>query len=358
MSHGLSNDTTHMANHLFRSLAWLLAAGALAACSKENPVHEAASTQVSVQVGLNPGTRAMGDATSSVDRILILPFRKTSEAAPETASSYVPSYATAKELNINTFPARMLITNLNMTVGVTHRIVVVGYNSGDYTFNASSPENVAGRFSIGSASAPTTLANFHLRTVSPASVPEFFACVCEGFDGIPASIGKSFLPEEVHSVQGTLTRLASGVSVTVSDIPAFVTSVSLAAEQLVAATRPVIFASGDTEALPTVWQTPGDGGPRTLATAVPAGGTVVLEAFLLPTLDTRNTLLYLDIGLGSTSQRYTIQIPDLAGVSASNRITFAPNAVVRITGSYDNIDVGFTLANDIDLDDNAWDGLQ
>lgn len=29
-----------------------------------------------------------------------------------------------------------------------------------------------------------------------------------------------------------------------------------------------------------------------------------------------------------------------------------------MTGNYANINIGFTLAGNINLDDNAWDGLQ
>ena len=53
-----------------------------------------------------------------------------------------------------------------------------------------------------------------------------------------------------------------------------------------------------------------------------------------------------------------MKIPDNAGVVSANRITFDSNHWVKITGDYSAINLGFTLAGNINLDDNAWDGIQ
>ena len=76
-------------------------------------------------------------------------------------------------------------------------------------------------------------------------------------------------------------------------------------------------------------------------------------------LATRNTLLYLDVAYGTGfKERYTVKIPDQTGVVSGNRITFDSNHWVKITGDYSSINLGFTLSGNINLDDNAWDGIQ
>lgn len=80
--------------------------------------------------------------------------------------------------------------------------------------------------------------------------------------------------------------------------------------------------------------------------------------FMLPTLDARKTLLYLDVIYAGITEQYTVKIADVANVVSGNRIILSPNHWVRIDGDYNKINLGFTLSNNINLDDNAWDGIQ
>ena len=50
-------------------------------------------------------SRAPGDAALSVNRILILPFRKTDEASSNDAANFVTEYSAARQLDVNSFPA-------------------------------------------------------------------------------------------------------------------------------------------------------------------------------------------------------------------------------------------------------------
>lgn len=165
-------------------------------------------------------------------------------------------------------------------------------------------------------------------------------------------MGQTFKPSQVDNVKGTLTRLVSGLTIQVNNVPAYVNSMTLVAEQLVTAIRV-------TDAQPLAWQTAGDSGAKTLGVKAPVAGSVNFNLYMMPTQAARNTLLYLDVAYGTGfTERYTVKIADTPGVVASNRITFDPNNWVKITGSYSSINLGFTLANNINLDDNAWDGIQ
>ena len=127
---------------------------------------------------------------------------------------------------------------------------------------------------------------------------------------------------------------------------------TLVAEQLVTGIR-------TTDAVPLTWQTAGDGGVRILGTRTPVSGNVNFNLYMLPTTATRKTLLYLDVAYGNGfTERYTVKIPDSEGVVSGNRITFDSNHWVKIAGDYSAINPGFTLVGNINLDDNAWDGIQ
>ena len=64
-------------------------------------------------------SRALGDAALSVNRILILPFRKTDEALPNDAANFVPEYSAARQLDVNSFPA--VVTMLNLSAASTYQ---------------------------------------------------------------------------------------------------------------------------------------------------------------------------------------------------------------------------------------------
>lgn len=52
---------------------------------------------------------------------------------------------------------------------------------------------------------------------------------------------------------------------------------------------------------------------------------------------------------GIFTERYTVKLPDTPGVVSGNRIIFTPNHWVKVTGSYANINIGFTFAGNINL---------
>lgn len=332
--------------------AIMLLAFGLAACTAEdigNTVSvygESVPVEVSVQCD-GKITRAAGDTALSVNRILLLPFRKTDESLADIPANYVPDYANARQLNIKSFP--VIATKLNLLSTSTYRIMVLGYNRNDYDF--SNQTLATRRFDIGSASLPATLENVYVKPINPLNaVPEFFSCACTGYlNG--TSVGVAFKPAQVNQLKGTLKRIVSAFSLQVTNIPAYVNSLSLAAENVVTSTR-------ITDGNALQWQTAGDGAQRTLGTVQPVSGTVKFSYFLLSVPSARQTLFYLDVKYGIFTERYTVKIPDTAGVTSGNRFILTPNHWVRVTGNYSQIGLGFTLTDNINLDDNAWDGLQ
>lgn len=310
--------------------------------------NEEGIVSVNLEIGTDGNyTRAPGDAALSVNRILILPFRKTNEALSNVPANFVPDYSAAKQLNVSSFP--VVATRLNLSAASTYQLVIIGYNQNDYDF--ANPSNPARRFNIGSTLTPATLANLYLQPVNAPVVPEFFSCVATGYLGT-SPMGNAFLPAQVDNIKGTLTRLVSGLSFQVTAIPGYVNSMTLVAERLVTGLRP-------SDATPLTWQTAGDGGLKTLGMAAPVSGTVNFNLYMMPNTSLTNTLLYLDVAYGSGfTERYTVQINDNAGVVSGNRITFSPNHWVKVTGDYSKINLGFTLTDNVNLDDNAWDGIQ
>lgn len=77
-------------------------------------------------------SRAPGDAALSVNRILILPFRKTDEASSNDAANFIPEYSAARQLDVNSFPA--VVTMLTLSAASTYQLLVIGYNRSDYDF--------------------------------------------------------------------------------------------------------------------------------------------------------------------------------------------------------------------------------
>lgn len=342
-------DRKRFISHLL--LVMLLAFG-LAACTKEEiadadaPQKGTVSVDVSVQYN-GAVSRAPGDAALSVNRILILPFRKTDESLPDAPGNYVPEYSAARQLTISSFPT--LATKLNLQAASTYQILVFGYNLNDYDFNNQSA--ASRRFDLSSTSTPATLANLYAKPTNPASgVPEFFSAACTGYmNGV--AIGTAFRPSQVNQIQGTLKRIVSGFTLHITGIPAYVKSMSLSAEKLVTATR-------ITDGNALLWQSVGDGGVRALGTKIPVSGTVDFNYYLLAIPDAQKTLFYLDVAYGQFTERYTVQVVDNAGVVSAQRFIFTPNHWVSVTGTYASINLGFILTDNVNLDDGAWDGIQ
>lgn len=78
-------------------------------------------------------TRAPGDAALSVNRILIVPFRKIDESLTDDPANYVPDYSAARQIDVNSFPT--VATMLNLSTASTYQIMIIGYNRNDYDFS-------------------------------------------------------------------------------------------------------------------------------------------------------------------------------------------------------------------------------
>lgn len=327
-------------------ISWTLG---LAGCSKEEVLSMRPDESVSVRFDIindiSGQTKAPGDTTISVNRILILPFRKADESLSNDPANFVPDYEHAKQVDVSSYPS--ISTKLNLLPESSYQIMAIGYNQVDYNFANQSWGSR--RFDIG-ATGSATQANMYLKPVNPTVIPEFFSCIGVGYKDA-AVVGNTFKTSQINSVHGELKRIVCGFTLTVSNIPAYVTTVTLAAEQLVTATRAL-------DGTPLLWQTAGDTGVKSLVTLSPQSGKVTYNLYMLPTMDARKTLFYLDLKYGTVTDRYTVKIADNPGVVSGNRITFTPNHWVKVAGDYVNINFGFQWSENINLDDNAWDGLQ
>lgn len=324
-----------------------LAALAAVACQHDDasvaPLGE--MRDVPVQIGV-PSTRAFAnDQTHHVDRVLIIPFRKTAENLTNDNVNFVPAYSYAQQTDVAQFPLNP--ATLHLPTGVTFKVLVIGYNHADFDFNAQA--NPANRFTIGAAANPVTLANFHLAPKSPTIVPEFFTAIANVYN-LVIPVGTTFRAEQGYTLSADLKRLVSGLSITISNVPSFVRSITLTAENLVKASRA-------TDAAATQWQTTGDGGNRILDKKSPVAGVVAFTQYLLPTFATYKTGLTLTVELGSSNQVYTIKAADGPAVSG-NKFIFNPNEAINLTGSYSTINLGFDINHGINLDDDIWDGIQ
>lgn len=327
----------------------------LSGCSQDDEVvlQDENSVVVPIEIGSTEisQTKAIENQPFTTNRVLILPFKKINESiVANDDSNFAPDYNAARQYDINNTTAYTGM--LNLTATSTYKVIVIGYNRNDYDFNnQSSPAN---RFNIGAVTTPVTLANFHLQSTSVTSVPEFFTGVCMSYAGATATPNSPyFRPDQVTSLnlKATLTRLVSGLNLQINNIPAYVTSVTLVAQQLVKAVLPITGTG-------TVFQLAADADNlKTFGVKSPVAGSVAFNYYLLPTFSAHSTKFYLDVKYATYTERYTVNVPDLTNISSASNITFTPNEVVTIVGNYSNINFGFTINNSINLDDNAWDGL-
>lgn len=324
----------------------------LFACSKpevpEQPDSDLARVNVSVSKALDfsalPETKA---PVASVNRILVLPFQKLNTSLPDNnASNFIPAWNFAHQWDVNSFPTQSL--TLGLPKSFTYKVLVIGYKQSDYDyFNQGAVSNLV---ELATQPAPTTLANFQLAPKSAWVVPEFYACfLTASQNGTP--IGTVFTPGDNTSISlsGQLKRFVSGLSVSVTDIPGYVKSMTLVAEKMVKAVR-----VNDTIA--SAVQVSGDNENRVIQKLVPSAGTVNFDVFLLPTLNTNMSKYSLIVEYDSTTETYQIQVPD-SEVSQGNSIILLANGRVAISGSYTRINIGFEISRTIDLDDPAWDGI-
>lgn len=333
-------------------LLWISVIVLLSGCSQNEDITSKSESDILIPIEITgihvAQSKSIETQPYTADRVLILPFKKINESIiTNDDTNFAPDYANAKQVNINSTTSYM--TMLNLTASSTYKVLVIGYNRNDYDFNNQG--SVSNRFSIGSVTLPTTLSNFHLLSGSAASIPEFFTATCQSYNGATL-IGAYFKPNQIKTLKANLTRLVSGLNVDITNIPTYITSITLIAEKLVKGIKP-------TDGTATVLQLATDADNlKTFSTKIPASGKVSFNHYILPTLDLNKTKLYLDVKYGAFTERYMIKVPDSAGVSATNSITFTSNHVVSITGNYTLINLGFTINGNINLDDNSWDGIQ
>lgn len=321
-------------------IAWALFAG----CSKPEVADTSDTGQISVNLSVSKIMLTRAPALS-VNRVLVLPFQKLDPNQPNSnAANFIPAWNFAQQWDINAFPVQS--QHIGLPKSFTYKVMIIGYNQNDYDYH--NPNPATNRFSITDQPTPTTLANFQLHPKTPNNVPEFFICYCNATQN-GTSIGSVFTPTDgtTISLSGNLKRIVSGLDVSVTNIPGFVKSVRLVAEKLAVATR-----LNDT--IPTTIQTPAESYP--LGTQIPTGNAVTFNTILLPTLAANSSHYYLDIAYGSTTQRYTILVPNTS-ISNNNKITLLANELANITGDYNSINFGFTIDRSINLEDDVWDGL-
>lgn len=326
---------------------WIVIAGMLlmAGCSQGNDkeiIVPERDVTVQLEVGYESGlnTRALEDGTQNVNRITVLFFQKINEAGSNTDNTNFTLQSTyTLQQDINSFPAQV---NNTITSGHTYRAFIVGYNQTDYN-------NGVGRFGFVSPAGGQTLDKYDIFLNSATSVPQFFTASCSATQG-STDLGTAFFPTTSDPIRlkGQLKRAVSGISVSITGIPAYVQSISLRANNMVTAMKVVDNNSTQLAAI---------GVNKTLATLVPTAGTILFENLLLPVWNGNTTQLYLDVKYGSTTESYQIKVGN-STASNNNNITFFPNRIIKITGTYNNINLGFLINDNINLDDDAWDGLQ
>lgn len=316
----------------------------LSACSKlENPDNkELTEMKLSLEMPLpTKASSDIGTSTHSVDRILVIPFPKTNPALPDNQlNNFTPDWTLARQFNITAFPTQSLAFQLRSFKN--YKILIIGYNHADYDHN--NPTASTNRVVLNSQPLPTTLANFQIYPKLPNQIPEFFICYAQTSGG-----NTVFTPTSGGNLQGKLGRIISGLGVKVTNIPGYVKSITLLGDNLVKAIR-----LADTTA--TIVQVPGDNESRTILTQNVSNGTVDFGVFLLPTGKTNKMTLYLDVTLGTLTQRYQMNIAP-SEVSENGKLILSPNHAVKISTDYTKINYGFVVTEVINLEDNIWDGI-
>lgn len=290
------------------------------------------------------GTRS---AASPVNRILVLPFQKINTALPDNrADNFVPAWNFAHQWEVSAFPVSSL--TLGLAKSFTYKVLVIGYKQSDYDYY--SPNSISNLVELATQPSPASLANFLFAPKSSVQVPEFFTCFLTASQN-GASIGTVFTPGETTniSLSGQLKRFVSSLNVSVTNVPGYVKSMTLTAEKLVKSVQ-----VNDTLAVAV--QTSDSPDSRVIGKLIPVSGGVTFTTILLPTLNANKSKYFLIVEYDSTTETYTINVPD-SEVSVGNSVILLPNGTVNITGDYSRINIGFEISRTIDLDDDAWDGI-
>lgn len=322
----------------------------LLGCVQNEEITQSASKTIAIPIEINRLVkniaRSIDTQPYTVNRVLILPFKKIDETILTNDDNNFNLDQTAiKQVELTGNPT--YLTMLELTPGATYKIVAIGYNQNNYDIN--NPALVK-TFDL-LYSEPNLLYSLYYYAMSAAAITDFFTATGMSYTHTTQT-GYYFKPENINTLRINLTRSVSGLSVEIADIPEYVTSITLVAEKLVQSVSLSNF-----EAL-TIQNETADDKLKTFSTQVPDAGYIHFDHYLLPTFGIHSTRFYLDIQLGSLTERYLIKVNDVAGISSGNKISFYPNQVVKISGSYANINLGFTLNYSINLEDNTWDGIQ
>ncbi len=321
----------------------------LASCVKterlapEQPQEQLVAVNLDLSAGGSlAATRAFSDTgTSRVDRVLILPFAKTNEALPDDDANFVLDYSLIRQIDLaDPLPNEgKLAVSLFLQPDVSYKIAALGFGQQDFDYADLTNPN-ATLLMVVMKGVEMKLSDFMIQTFSMAHRPELFGCMChEGGDENDTVFNAS----GSTALAGTLTRMVGGFSVRITDIPDYVTSISLIPKDLTVTVN--------------LYGVPAYtlGEPYyglTLETLEPdASGTVEFEEFLFAAFDPMS--FRLDVMLGTSIESYTVTTN--SGVTT---FPIAPNQAINLSGSYaEAINFGFTAANTINLDDDAWDGL-
>jgi len=304
-------------------------------CSDSEELIYKPDIDIDFYIGLSDTGVDVSGVSYNIDRALIIPFRKTGEGVDDT--NFIPDYSYVTHKTIA--QGGVADVKLHLMAGAIYKVLVVGYKNEDYTPAISSNN----RFVLGGVSDPVSLANYAVKATEPNNMPEVFACICEAsLNG--SSIGEAFAADENISISGNLKRLVSGISLTIENVPKFVTSVSLISGNLIEASRltdAMVMTARSEESI--------------LEVVVPSDNKISFFRYLLAGGATYSTSLSLDILVGGSTKRYLVRVPD-SETTTNNTFIFYPNQIIKVTGDYSKIDVGFTLTHMINLDDDGWDG--
>lgn len=278
----------------------------------------------------------------TVNRILIIPFVKTSESLDNSDFNFVPDFNLIKQIDLDSFP--YFSSKLTLLSSHTYIVYAIGCNSADFDFN--SQDSLQNKFSIGANDTPLTLGNFHIETTNILDVPELFTGIGEGYN-ISTTTGNYFQPENITNLKIELKRMVGKLTLEITEIPENVISISLLTDKLVKAIR-----ISDGEA--SLWN---DNDIEEMDTAIPSGAKISISKFVLPTYVLHAPAFYLDIITSNYRQTFNVNIPDIEGVSENNRVVFVPNHEVRISGSYDKVNSEFVVNKSINIGEDEWNGI-
>ena len=287
-------------------------------------------------------------ASHSVDRILVLPFVKTGTSTSYSDEDYVPVESQIVQLDIEEFPVENLA--LKLLRGSTYKVVILGYNSGDYDHN--DPDNPNNKFTVqdtDQSGDPPSLNTCSIEFNEISGQYEF----CEIFSGVATTSdeAETFVADDNTVVGSVLKRLPGGFSVAITDVPAEVSSMTLRCD---AYTTGVFIGRGGAQSSES---SSSEGPTFVLATQTPSAGTVVFDRYLLErTSSPTHFAIEIQYSDGKVAT-YSVRATDNTG-QAFDAFQINHNQALNLSGSYNNIDVGFVMNPDggIDLDDEEWDG--